>query len=43
MNKVIGEIGLKDNRVDNLMIEWSEDEDFWVRRIAINHQLCRKN
>lgn len=42
LDKVIGEIGLKDNRVDKLMIEWSEDEDFWVRRIAIDHQLCRK-
>lgn len=42
LDKVIGEIGLKDNRVDNLMIEWSEHEDFWVRRIAIDYQLCRK-
>lgn len=42
LDKVIGEIGLRDNRVDNLMIEWSKDEDFWVRRIAIDHQLCRK-
>lgn len=41
-DKVIGEIGLRDKRVDNLMIEWSKDEDFWVRRIAIDHQLCRK-
>lgn len=41
-DKVIGEIGLSDKRVDNLMIEWSKDEDFWVRRIAIDHQLCRK-
>lgn len=24
------------------MQEWSKDEDFWVRRIAIDHQLCRK-
>lgn len=24
------------------MLEWSKDEDFWVRRIAIDHQLCRK-
>lgn len=42
LNKVIGEIGLKDNRVDKLMIEWSKDDDFWVRRIAIDYQLCRK-
>lgn len=42
LDKVIGDIGLRDNRVDDLMIEWSNDEDFWVRRIAIDHQLCRK-
>lgn len=24
------------------MLEWSKDEDFWVRKIAIDHQLCRK-
>ena len=24
------------------MIEWSKDEDFWIRRIAIDHQLTRK-
>lgn len=42
LSKVIGEIGARDNRVDNLMIEWSKDDDFWVRRAAIIHQLCRK-
>lgn len=41
-NKIIGNIGLRDRRVDRLMLEWSEDEDFWVRRLAINHQLGRK-
>lgn len=24
------------------MLEWSKDEDFWVRRIAIDHPLCKK-
>lgn len=42
LDKVIGEIGLKDKRVDDLMLNWSQDEDFWVRRVAIDHQLCRK-
>lgn len=42
-NKIIGNIGLRDSRVDSLMLEWSEDEDFWVRRLAINHQLGRKD
>lgn len=41
-DKVIGEIGLKDHRVDDLMLKWSLDDDFWVRRIAIDYQLCRK-
>lgn len=39
---MIGKIGLNDSRVDDLMLEWSTDEDFWARRIAIDHQLCRK-
>ena len=42
LDRVIGDIGLKDTRVDELMLEWSTDEDFWVRRIAIDHQLRRK-
>lgn len=42
LDRVIGNIGLRDARVDALMLEWSADEDFWVRRIAIDHQLLRK-
>ena len=42
LDRVIGDIGLRDKRVDELMLEWSTDEDFWVRRIAIDHQLLRK-
>lgn len=42
LDRVIGEIGLRNQRVDTLMIEWSKDDDFWIRRIAIDHQLCRK-
>ena len=43
LDRVIGDIGLKDTRVDELMLEWSTDEDFWVRRIAIDHQLLRSS
>ena len=42
LDRVIGDIGLRDKRVDELMLEWSTDGDFWVRRIAIDHQLLRK-
>lgn len=41
-DSVIGEIGLRDNRVEKLMLEWSKDKDLWLRRIAIDHQLNRK-
>lgn len=40
---IIGYIGLVDSRVDTLMLEWSKDEDIWLRRIAIDHQLDRKS
>lgn len=43
LDKIIGHIGLVDKRVDDLMIQWSMDEDFWLRRVAINHQRGRKN
>lgn len=39
---IIGQIGLNDLRVAKLMKKWSVDDDFWLRRIAINHQLGRK-
>ena len=41
LDKVIGNIGLKDKKVDDLMLKWSKDEDFWLRRLAIDHQLGR--
>lgn len=42
LDRIIGDIGLKDKRVDQLMLDWSKDNDFWVRRIAIDHQLSRE-
>ena len=41
-DEIIGGIGLRDRRVNGLMLDWSLDGDFWVRRIAIDHQLGRK-
>ena len=41
-DRIIGDIAFTDNRINGLMLEWSKDDDFWVRRIAIDHQLCRK-
>lgn len=41
-DRIVGNIGLVDQRIDDLMLKWSTDEDFWVRRVAIDHQLHRK-
>ena len=40
--KVIGDIGLRDTRVKDLMINWSKEENIWIKRTAIEHQLCLK-
>lgn len=42
LDRIVGNIAFVDTRIDDLMLEWSKDDDFWVRRIAIDHQLCRK-
>ena len=42
LDRIIGDIGFTDDRIDDLMLEWSKDEDFWIRRVAIDHQLSRK-
>ena len=42
LDRIVGNIAFVDDRINNLMLEWSLDKDFWVRRIAIDHQLCRK-
>ena len=42
-DRIVGNITFKDGRINDLMLKWSKDEDFWLRRIAIDHQLGRKN
>ncbi len=41
--KVIGDVGTRDPRVRDLMIEWSNDENIWLKRTAIEHQLGLKD
>lgn len=43
LDRIIGSIAFNDSRINGLMLQWSTDRDFWVRRIAIDHQLCRKD
>lgn len=42
MDRTVGGIAFTDSRINDLMLRWSTDDDFWVRRIAIDHQLLRK-
>lgn len=41
--KVIGDIELRDLRVKDLMLEWSKDNNIWIKRTAIEHQLNLKD
>ncbi|MDE6265344.1 MAG: DNA alkylation repair protein [Paramuribaculum sp.] len=43
MDRTVGAIAFTDSRINDLMLRWSTDDDFWVRRIAIDHQLLRKD
>lgn len=43
LNKVCGQIFLKDNTISDTMTAWSLDENMWVRRCAIEFQLLLKD
>lgn len=43
LDRIVGDIVFVDERINKLMLEWSTNEDFWMRRVAIDHQLCRKD
>ena len=42
LDMTIGALALKDSNVNKILLEWSLDENIWLRRIAIDHQLLRK-
>lgn len=42
LSGVVGDIALRFSDVNFTLIEWSRDENFWLRRISIIHQLGRK-
>lgn len=42
LDKLVGKIVLDNPEAKQVMIDWSLDEDFWLRRIAIDHQLLQK-
>ena len=42
LDMIIGGIALKYPKVNDIILQWSTDENIWLRRIAIDHQLLRK-
>lgn len=43
LDRIIGNIALSYPEVNNTLLAWSVDENIWLRRIAIDHQLLRKD
>ena len=42
LDMIVGYIALKYAEVNEILLTWSIDENIWLRRIAIDHQLTRK-
>ena len=43
LDMVAGHIAFRYPEVNDTLLEWSVDENIWLRRIAIDHQLTRKD
>lgn len=43
LDKIVGSIAFTDKRINDLMLRWSVDDNFWVRRVAIDHQIGQKS
>lgn len=42
LDRIIGNIALRYPELNETLLAWSVDNNFWLRRIAIDHQLLRK-
>jgi len=40
---IIGQMALKFEEIDEILLDWSQSENIWLRRIPIDHQLLRKD
>ena len=43
LDVLVGEISLRHPEVKEILLKWSTDDNFWLRRAAIDHQLSRKD
>ena len=39
---IISQMALEFEEIDEILLEWSINENIWLRRVAIDHQLLRK-
>ncbi|MCL2654406.1 MAG: DNA alkylation repair protein [Coriobacteriia bacterium] len=42
LDTIVGNIALSYPEVNKTLLAWSVDDNFWLRRLAIDHQLLRK-
>ena len=42
IDRLIGDMALKDTSINEIIIKWSKDNNIWLRRVSIIHQLLRK-
>jgi 3-methyladenine DNA glycosylase AlkD len=42
LDVIVGDIALRHPEVNDTLLSWSVDENFWLRRLAIDHQLTRR-
>jgi 3-methyladenine DNA glycosylase AlkD len=43
LDVLVGDIALRYPEINRIILEWSVDDNFWLRRVAIDHQLVRKD
>jgi 3-methyladenine DNA glycosylase AlkD len=42
LDVIVGDVALRYPEVSDTLLNWSVDENFWLRRLAIDHQLGRR-
>ena len=43
LDVIVGDIALRYAEVNEVLLQWSTDDNIWLRRTAIDHQLLRKD
>lgn len=42
LDRIVGGIALRHPEVSAVLLDWSQSDNIWLRRVAIDHQLLRK-